>query len=120
MLRKGTLFALWAILLCVSTPAISAKQPGTTDTVFNRRFIHRLKPMMPYDQLARMIGAQGRKVAEDKRSSPPKIVYHWDGGRKSALDIRVAAGKVVEATVTSPKRQRYSLGKNGELIDLGD
>ncbi len=120
MLRKGTIFALWALLLCLSTPAISAGRPGMTGTVFNRRFIHRLKPMMPYDQLAGMIGAQGRKVAEDNRSTPPKIAYHWDGGRKSALDVRVAAGKVVDATVTSPRGQRFSLGKKGELIDLGD
>lgn len=118
MFKKMTMLALLAMFSCLSTPAISAEQPGTTDTVFNRRFIYKLKPMMPYAQLAAMIGKPGRKVGEDKSSPPPKAMYHWDGRRKSTLDIKVAVGRVVDLTVTSPKRQRFSLGKNGDLIEL--
>jgi hypothetical protein len=115
---KITILAMLVMLASEATPALSAGQPGTTDTVFNKRFIHTLKPMMPYDQLVRMLGTAGTKVGEDKKSSPPKTMYHWNGKRKSALDIKVAAGKVVEAIVTAPKKQRFALGKNGELVEL--
>lgn len=120
MFKKMTMCAMFLLLSCVSTLAISAGQPGTTDTVFNRRFVYKLKPLMPYDQLVKIVGTQGRKVGEDKRTSTPKMIYHWNGGRKSALDIKVAAGKVVDVAVISPRKQKYSLGKNGELVDLGD
>ena len=117
MFKKMIILALVVMFSCVSTTALSAGQPGTTDTVFNRRFIHKLKPMMPYDQLVKTIGAQGAKVGEDKRSSPPQTMYHWNGKRKSALDVKVAAGKVIALTVTTPKQQHLSLGKDGELVE---
>ena len=87
---------------------------------YSRSGVLTLKPMMPYDQLLKIIGTQGMKVGEDRHSTPPVISYHWNGGRKSALDIKVAAGKIVDVIVISPKKQKYSLGKNGDLVDLGD
>jgi hypothetical protein len=120
MFKKMTTLALLVLFSCVPSLAISAGQPGTTDTVFNRKFIYKIKPMMPYEQLTKILGNQGKKVGEDKRSSTTKMIYHWNGGRKSALDIKVAAGKVVDVTVISPKKQKFSLGKSGELVDLGD
>ena len=118
MLKKMMMLVLLVVFSCLAIPAMSAGLPGTTDTVFNRRFIYKLKPMMPYDQMVKVIGIQGKKVGEDRRSPAPKTIYHWNGARRSTLDIKVAAGRVVEVTVTSPKRQRYSLGKNGELVEL--
>jgi len=111
-MKKITVLALWLILSCVTAEAISAGQPGTADLVFNRRFFQKMKPMMPYDHLVRIIGTEGAKTGEDKRSSPPMVIYHWNGERKSALDIKVAAGKVVDATLISPKNKKFSLGKN--------
>jgi hypothetical protein len=67
--------------------------------------------MMPFDQLVKMVGTEGVKVGEDKHSSPPSVSYHWNGERKSALDVKVAAGKIVDATVTSPKNKKFFLGK---------
>jgi hypothetical protein len=119
MIKGITVLALSIIFSCVSSGEISAAQPGTTDTVFNRRFIQKLKPLMPYDQLVKIVGSEGTKVGDDKRSSPPTTSYHWNGERKSALDIKVAEGKVMDITVTAPKKQRFSLGKNGELVELG-
>ncbi len=118
--RTLNMLALMVMFSCLSTPVISAGQPGKTDTVFNKKFIHKLKPMMPFDQLVNIVGTEGEKIGEDKHSSPPVMRYHWNGGRKSTLDIKVAAGKVVDVTVTAPKQQKFSLGKNGELVELGD
>ena len=120
MLKKITILALLMMSCCISTPAMSAGQPGTTGTVFNKRFIRKMKPMMPYDQVVKMTGTEGKKVGEDKRSSPSKALYHWDGKRRSALDIKVAAGKVIEVTVVTPRQQQLSLGKNGELVEAGN
>ena len=65
MIRKIAILGLLAILSCAATVAISAGQPGTADTVFNRRFMEKLKPMMPFDQLVKMVGSEGTKSGED-------------------------------------------------------
>lgn len=114
MLMKTAIFAILVMFTCVSSEAISAGQPGTTDAVFNRRFMEKLKPMMPYDQLVKIIGTEGTKAGEGKRSATPVVIYHWNGARKTALDATVASGKVVDATVTSPKNKKFYLGKNGD------
>ena len=115
MVKKMIISAL--VVFSCSAPALAAGQPGTSDTVFNRRFAHKLKPAIPYEQLVRMVGVEGMKVREDRRASPSRTAYHWNGKRRSALDVTVAAGRVVEATVTGPKKQRFSLGKRGEVME---
>ena len=110
MFRKITALVLLIAVSC----AASAGQPGTADIVFNRRFMEKLKPMMPLAQLVKMVGTEGTKSGEDKRSSPLTTSYHWNGERKSMLDIKVAEGKVVDATVTSPKNKKLSFGKTGD------
>ena len=117
MLKKLTTLVIFLMLSCLA--AASAGQPNSTDTVFNKKFVYRMKPRMPFELLAKIIGTKGKTLAEVKDSQAP-IGYHWDGGRKSALDAKVVAGKVVEVTVTTPKGKKYSLGKNGELVELGD
>jgi len=108
---KKTILATVMMVTFAAATALAGSQPGTTDTVFNRKFFEKIKPMMPYEQLVTMIGTAGAKVTVNKPASPANTVYHWDGGRKSALDIKVDTGKVVEATVTSPKNKKFTLGK---------
>lgn len=117
MLKKLTVVALMMLFTGLAAAVLSAGQPGTADTVFNRKFVQKIKPQMPYEQLVKVIGSEGKKVGADNRSAPPAVSYHWDGERKSTLDVKVAAGKIVEATVLSPKRKKFSLGKNGELVE---
>ncbi len=119
MRKLLAIFALAVMFSGTAPSAFSAGLPGTTDTVFNKKFIHKLTPMMPYDQRVKMLGSEGAKVGEDRQSSPPTTLYHWNGDRKSTLDIKVSAGRVVGAVVTAPKEQRFSLGKGGELVELG-
>jgi hypothetical protein len=113
-MRKIVLLAVVVMSLCVSSEVLSAGQPGTADTVFNRRFMQKLKPMMPYEQLVKIVGTEGVKAGEDKRVSPLTVAYHWNGERKSALDAVVSAGKVVTVTVTSPKNKKFTFEKNGD------
>lgn len=114
---KTTVLALSMFVSCLVTGVLAAGQPGTADTVFNRRFIQKIKPMMPYDLLVKIVGSEGVKVGEDKRSSPPAVVYHWNGERKSALDITVSGSTVIDVTVTTPKKRTLSLGKDGHLLE---
>ena len=114
MFKNITVFTLLIIFTCAFSQDLCAGQTGTTDTVFNRRFFEKIKPMMPYEQLVKIIGSEGSKSGEDKQSKTPKVHYHWDGARKSALDVKVDAGKVVDATVTSPKSKKFPLGKNAD------
>jgi hypothetical protein len=120
MIRKMAIPAVMMVLFVVSSQVMSAAQPGTTSTVFNKKFIYKIKPMMPYDQLVKIIGAPGVKVGEDKSSSIPAVRYHWNGGRGSVLNVTTAAGKLVDATMTSPNQHKFSIGKNGKIADLGD
>lgn len=112
--------AMLLIVSSLSSPALSAGQPGTTDTVFNRKFLHKMQPTMPLERLEKLVGAPGKKVGEDKRAKASTALYHWDGGRQSTLDVKVAAGKVVDLTVKAPKQQKFTLGKKGEVVELGE
>ena len=83
MNRKIALLALLMMFSVLCSAAISAGEPGTTETVFNKRFFYRIKRMMPYEQPVKDIGTPGRKTGEEKGSSQPIVSYRWDGGRKS-------------------------------------
>ena len=118
MIRKMTLFAVMAMLIFVASQVTAGVQPGRTDTVFNKRFIQKIKPMMSYEQLVKIIGTSGIKTGENKSTSTPVASYHWNGGRESALDVKTKAGKVVEATMFSPNKHKYSIDKNGKIMDM--
>lgn len=118
-MNKLALVVLLLLVTCLSAATLTAGQPGTADTVFNRKFAQKLKLQMPYEQLVKLIGNEGKKVSEAPHTAPASVSYHWDGERKSALTVKVAAGKVVEATVLSPKKKQFTLGKNGELVETG-
>src|SRR5512139_3337054 len=107
MIKIMKLFAV--MLLFVSTHVAAAALPGKTDTVFNKKFIQKIKPMMPYEQLVKIIGTAGIKTGETKKASAPVVSYHWSGGRESALDVKTTAGKVVEATMLSPNKHKLSM-----------
>jgi hypothetical protein len=111
---KATVLLLSIIFCSLYSDAVSAGQSGTADVVFSRRFMHKVTPMMPYERLVKIVGTEGTKTGEDKRPSPPSAMYHWNGGRKLALDVRVAEGRIIDATATSPKNKKISLGNNEE------
>lgn len=120
MIRKLVLLTVALLIVGFSANAFSAAQPGMTSTVFNRRFIPKIKPMMPYDQIVRMVGSQGAKTGEGKQTTAPIISYRWNGGKKSVLNVRVSSGRLVDATMLAPNGHTYYIGKKGEVKDLGD
>ncbi len=119
MNRKIALLAFAMMFSLLSSAAISAGQPGTTETVFNKRFLSKIKLMMPYEKLVKDIGTQGRKTGEEKSSSQPIVSYRWDGGRKSSLEVKTRGGNVIGATMVSPRQHRFIMDRNGKMADAG-
>ncbi|MHC1698423.1 MAG: hypothetical protein AB9919_10280 [Geobacteraceae bacterium] len=98
----------------------SAAEPGTTGTVFNKRLLPSIKPMLTYAQIATLAGAPGAKIAESKKTSPPTIQYRWKGGKDSILIARFANNRMVDATVRVPNGKTFAIRRNGKIDDLGN
>lgn len=111
-MKKAVVVSL--ALALVSTQLVTAAQPGVTSTAFNKRFIPTIKPMMTYDQLVRIIGTPGVKVSSDKTGT---AVYRWNGGKRSSLSVRVAGGRVVDASMQAPNTHTYQIGRNGAVSE---
>jgi hypothetical protein len=118
MIRILLKTVLPAALLLTTSSLPAAPQPGKAETTFNKKFILRIKPMMPHDQLVKMIGVAGRITGESRSSKVPVVSYHWDGDRKTTLNVKSAAGKVIEAVVVSPRQKRITLDSNGKIEGL--
>jgi hypothetical protein len=110
MTGKNKNLLIILILCLISLLAACNKQPENTETVFNKRFIPKIKPMMQYEQLVKIIGKAGAVVKDANSTSPQIIHYHWDGGKSSTLDAMVESGKLVDATVLAPNGNTYRIG----------
>jgi hypothetical protein len=119
MMRKMMAAAILLVLTLVATQVLWAAQPGMTGTVFNKRFIGKMKPAMPYEQIVKIAGTQGLKVADGKAASAGIVRYQWTGGKGSVLRAGFAAGKMVDATILAPNGHTYSIRKNGDVVDMG-
>ena len=117
---KKMVIILLLVFPFLFSQTVFAAQPGKTGTVFNKRFIRTIRPMMPYEQLVKNIGAPGLSIPAKKGAKTSVTNYHWDGGKSSALDVRVTGGRVIDATMHAPNGHTYLVGKNGQIKDLGD
>ncbi len=98
-------------LAFLSTAPTPAAQPGKTDTVFNRRFLPKVKPMMAYEHLVRIIGTQGELVGNRNAKSETVVAYSWNGRKKSSLRVLLSNGKLIEATMIAPNGHTYIIGR---------
>jgi hypothetical protein len=92
--------------------------PGSTSTIFNRRFIPTIKPQMTYDQIVKLARGPGIKVEEKKHELAPEIQYRWKGGRDSVLIVKFVGDKMSEATVLAPNGHTYLIRNSGEVSDI--
>jgi hypothetical protein len=120
MMRRITVTAILLVLCFAASQMVWAAQPGMTGTVFNKRFIGKIKPAMPYEQIVKITGAPGLKVADGKAPSQGIVRYQWKGGKESVLRARFTSGRMIDATVLAPNGHTYSIRQNGEVVDLGD
>lgn len=104
------------------TPAVGNAASGQADKVFDKAFLQSVKDVLSYEQIARIVGVQGVKVGSDSLKIPGDK-YHWNGRENSSFNIRVNAGRVIDANVVTPDGRIISLDKSlegsGEVHDLG-
>ncbi len=116
----GKIVVIALLLVCCLIPArlVTAAHPGVAGTVFNKRFIPEIKPMMTYGQMVKIIGAPGLKVGEE-RGVASVVRYRWNGGKGSVLNLTVSAGRITEAIVLAPNGHTYKIGRDGKVSDMG-
>jgi len=118
-LMRRNIEGLGGLLFLMLALANSAAggQPGVTETVFNRRFIPTMRPLMTYEQIVKLAGVPGLKTGEDRKEAPPVVQYRWMGGRDSVLTAKFRNNKMIEATVLAPNKHTYLVKSNGEVVD---
>ncbi|MDA8428270.1 MAG: hypothetical protein M0T70_03340 [Geobacteraceae bacterium] len=104
------------------SPAVGNAASGRADKVFDKAFLQSVKDVVSYEQVVRIVGVQGEKVGSDSLKIPGDK-YHWNGRENSSFNIRVNAGRVIDANVVTPDGRIISLDKSlegsGEVHDLG-
>jgi hypothetical protein len=118
-MRKLLLLTFIAIVILGCNQTSSATDPGATGTVFNKRMLPSIKPMLTYAQIASLAGAPGAKIIVSKTTSPPIVQYRWKGGKDSVLTARFANDRMVDATVRVPNGKTFAIRSNGEISDMG-
>lgn len=124
--RKGvSLMAFISCLLALNvfvSPEVGNAASGQTEMVFDKVFLQSIKDMLTYEQIVRIVGVQGEKVGSNSLKIPGDK-YHWNGREHSSFNIRVNAGKVIDANVVTSDGRVISLDKSlegrGEVHDLG-
>lgn len=104
-------------LFCAQTTF--AAEPGVTGTVFNKRFLPGIKPLMTYAQVVALAGAPGVKIDETAKTGPPTVRYRWKGGKRSILTARFSDNRLLDATVLVPNGRTFIIKKDGSTQDLG-
>jgi hypothetical protein len=118
-MKKFLFLMIVAIIPFFCTQTSCAAEPGTTDTVFNKRLMPKIKPMMTYGQVITLAGAPGVKIGESAKTKPATVQYRWNGGKKSVLTARFAYNRLVEAIILVPNGRTFTIGKDGTTKDLG-
>jgi hypothetical protein len=118
-MKKLLLLTLCALVSLVCSQTAFAADPGTTSTVFNKRLLPSIKPMLTYAQVATLAGTPGTKIGESRKKSPPTVQYRWKGGKDSVLTARFANNRMVDATMRVPNAKTFAIRSNGEIADLG-
>lgn len=118
---------LMAVISCllalnvIMSPAVGSAASGQADKVFDKAFLQSVKDVLTYEQLVRIVGVQGEKVGSNSLKIPGDK-YHWNGREHSSFNIRVNAGKVIDANVVTPDGRIITLDKSlegsGEVHDL--
>lgn len=120
---------IMAVILCllalnvIVSPKVGNAASVQADKVFDKAFLQSVKDVLTYEQIVRIVGVQGEKVGSNILKIPGDK-YHWNGLKNSSFNIRVNAGKVIDANVVTPDGRIISLDKSlegiGEVHELGN
>lgn len=122
-LRGMSIIAGLLVYNVILSPEAANAASGQADKVFDIAFLQSVKDVLSYEQVVRIVGVQGVKVGSDSLKIPGDK-YHWNGREHSSFNIRVNAGKVIDANVVTPDGRIISLDKSldggGEIKELGN
>jgi len=108
----------YLVLTVISASAAPDKiQSGQAGMTFDKAFLQSIKAVMLYERIAKIVGVPPVKVAEASLKIPGEK-YHWNGRENTSFNIRVIAGKIVEANVVTPEGRIVSI-ESGELFEIG-
>lgn len=93
-------------------------QSGQSGMIFDKAFLQSIKSVMLYERIVKIVGVPPVKVAEASLKIPGEK-YHWSGRENTSFNIRVIAGKVIDANVVAADGRIVSLEGNGEVNELG-
>jgi len=119
-MNKLLLLTFFSIVFLGCNQTSSATDPGATSTVFNKRLLPSIKPMLTYEQIAALAGAPGAKIDEPRKTSPATVQYRWKGGKDSVLSAHFANNRMVDATIRVPNGKTFAIRSNGEIADMGE
>jgi hypothetical protein len=118
-MNKFLMLAFLLVTTLLWSQTSSAAPPGMTDTVFNKRLLPDIKPMLTYNQIVAIAGAPGIKTGQSANTSPSTVQYIWKGGKKSMLTARFADNKMIDATILVPNGKTFAIRSSGKIEDLG-
>lgn len=109
------------VLNIIVFPAVGNAASGQADKVFDKAFLQSVRDVLSYEQIVRIVGVLGVKVGSDSLKIPGDK-YHWSGRENSSFNIRINAGKVIDANVVTPDGRIITLDKSldggGEIKEL--
>lgn len=109
----------YLFLTVISASAASDRlQSGQAGMTFDKAFLQSIKAVVLYERIVKIVGVPPVKVAEASLKIPGEK-YHWSGLENTSFNIRVIAGKVIDANVVSVDGRIVSLEGNGEVNELG-
>lgn len=107
------------IIYVVFTHAeVAAVASGQADKIFDRVFLQSIRSESTYGEIVKAVGVPGVKVGGSSIKIPGDK-YHWNGRENSSFNIRMSAGKLVDANVKTPDGHILSFEGIGEVIDHG-
>lgn len=111
-------FSFLAILSFVAHAEEGAFASGQADRVFDKVFLQSIRKDSTYGEIVKAVGVPGEIVGINSIKIPGDK-FHWKGRENSFFNIRVSAGKLVDANVITSDGHILSFDGTGEVIDYG-
>jgi len=107
------LFAISLLLQLVVSETFASEKDrkvGVVSKPFDQAFIKTVAAMNDYKEIVKLLGVEGKRVGTSYYNNPGDK-YHWEGAGNSTFNVRVVAGKIIDANVTDHEGRVYYTDK---------
>lgn len=112
------IFSFVSIIVFDSHAEVAVVGSGQADKVFDKVFLQSIRNASTYGDIVEAVGVPGVNVGSSSIKIPGDK-YHWKGRENSSFNIRMSAGKLIDANVKTPDGHILSFEGAGEVIDHG-